>query len=314
MSPGPAGARVRTVYLGSGAFGAPALRRLAAHPRIELVGVVTAPARPVGRHAVPTLTPIAALAAEVGIAPVLAPERLRAPDAVAAVLALEPLLAVLADYGQMVPPALLALMHGALNLHPSALPRYRGASPIPATIANGDEDTAVSLIRMDAGLDTGPLVAQVRIPLSGRETAPELERRLADLAADLLDSSLERWLDDELPAVPQPAGGAAFTRPLRRSDGLLDAGRTAVELERLVRAYEPWPGTHAELDGERLVVAAARVAPSMPGDVPGALVREGHEPALATSDGRLVLERVTPPGRRPMPGADWLRGRRQPRG
>ena len=125
MSGGPAGVRVRTVYLGSGSFGAPALRRLAAHPRIELVGIVTAPARPVGRHAVLTPTPIAALAAELGLDPILTPERLRAPASIAAVLARTPALAVLADYGQIVPAALLDLPHGALNLHPSALPRFR---------------------------------------------------------------------------------------------------------------------------------------------------------------------------------------------
>ncbi len=314
MSGGPAGDRVRTVYLGSGAFGAPALRRLAAHPRVELVGVVTAPGRPVGRHARLTPTAIGALAAELGLAPVLTPERLRAPEAIDAVLALGPSLAVLADYGQIVPPALLGLPHGALNLHPSALPRWRGASPIPATIAAGDAETAVALMRMDAGLDTGPLVAQERVSLTGREAAPELEARLAELSAELLDRSLGAWLDGELPAVPQSGEGAAMTRPLRRADGLLDPGRPAVELERLVRAYQPWPGTYAEVDGERLVVGAARVEPGQPDDVPGALVRQGAEPALATAEGRLVLERVTPPGRRPMPGADWLRGRSRGRG
>ncbi len=309
----PTGDPVRTVYLGSGAFGAPALRRLAAHPRIELVGVVTAPARRVGRHATVTPTPIGALAADLGIEPVLTPERLRAPEAIEAVLALRPSLAVLADYGQIVPAALLALQHGALNLHPSALPRWRGASPVPATIAAGDPETAVSLMRMDAGLDTGPLVAQETVALTGLETAPELEARLAELSADLLDRSLGPWLDGGLTGVPQPAEGVTLTRPLRRADGRLDPERRAVELERLVRAYEPWPGTYAELDGERLVVGAARVEPARPGDVRGALVLEGPEPALVTAEGRLVLERVTPPGRRAMSGAEWLRGRRDRR-
>ena len=312
MSGRPADERVRTVFLGSGAFAVPALRRLAAHPRVGIVGVITAPARPVGRHAVLTPTPVAAAAAELGLSPVLTPERLRAREAIAEVLALQPMLAVLADYGQLVPPALLDLPHGALNLHPSPLPRHRGASPIPATIASGETRTAVSLMRMDAGLDTGPLVAQARVRLTGRETAPELEARLAALAADLLDQSLDAWLDGALLAVPQPSRGSTLTRPLRRLDGRLDPGRRAVELERLVRAYQPWPGTYAEIDGQRLVVTASRVAPWAVGDVPGSLVRHGAEPALATSDGRLVLERVTPPGRRPMTGAEWLRGRQGP--
>ncbi|MFN8630394.1 MAG: methionyl-tRNA formyltransferase [Chloroflexota bacterium] len=309
MTGGPAD-RVRTVYLGSGAFGAPALRRLAGHPRIDLVAVVTAPARPVGRHAVLTPTPIAALAAELGVAPVLTPERLRAPESIAAVLALEPELAVLADYGQIVPPPLLELRFGALNLHPSALPRFRGASPVPATIAAGDEDAAISLMRMDAGLDTGPILDQVRVPLTGRETGPELEARLAELSADLLGSHLGPWLDGDIDATPQAEDGIVLTRPLRRADGRLDPERPAIELERLVRAYQPWPGTFAAFDGERLVVTQSRAEAGQPGDTLGALVRHGQEPALATIDGRLVLEQVTPPGKRSMPGSDWLRGRR----
>ncbi len=304
-----AGGRVRTVFLGSGAFGAPALRALATHPRIQLVGVVTAPPRPVGRRQVLTATPIGTLAVALGIGPVLTPPRLRTPESLAAILALGPTLAVLADYGQIVPPALLALVHGALNLHPSALPRWRGASPIPNTIAAGDPSTAVTLMRMDAGLDTGPVVAQESWPLDGTETAPALEAALAEAGAALLGRMVGPWLDGTVGAVPQASDGVTLTRPLRRADGRLDPARPAAVLERLVRAYLPWPGTYLELDGERLVVSAASVAGSAAGDSAGSIVREGRRPALATADGRLVLETVTPPGRRSMPGEDWLRGR-----
>ena len=302
--------RVRTVFLGSGAFGGPALRRLAEHPSVKLVGVVTAPPRPVGRRQALTPTPIGALAAELGQGPVLTPGRLRAPESIADILALAPGLAVLADYGQIVPPALLDLPHGALNLHPSVLPRWRGAAPIPATILAGDRVTAVTLMRMDAGLDTGPVVARVDVSLTGDERAPDLESRLAEIAAELLDRSVGPWLRGELPAVPQPVDGIELTRPLRRADGWLDATLPAAALERQVRAYLPWPGTFVELDGQRLVVTEASVGRSEPGDVPGALVRHGLRPALATADGRLVLEWVTPEGKRPMAGEDWLRGRR----
>jgi methionyl-tRNA formyltransferase len=310
---GPAGGeRVRTVFLGSGSFGVPALRRLAVHPSVEIVGIVTAPVRPVGRHQTPTPTPIGMLAVEIGLAPVLTPERLRSPEAVEAVLALRPGLAVLADYGQIVPPALLDLPQGALNLHPSALPRWRGASPVPSTILAGDATTAVTLMRMDAGLDTGPIVAQEPLALAGDETAPDLEARLAALAAELLAGALDAWLAGVLPGRPQPEEGVTLTRPLRREDGRLDPLVPAEALERMVRAYLPWPGTFLETDGERLVVTAASLAPSEPGDTPGRLARHGHRPALATLDGRLVLDAVTPPGRRPMTGADYLRGRHEP--
>jgi methionyl-tRNA formyltransferase len=309
VTPGD-GDRVRTVFLGSGAFAVPALRRLARHPAVRLVGVVTAPPRPVGRRQVPTATPVGVLAAELGAGPVLTPHRLRAPESIAAILALAPALAVLADYGQIVPPPLLDLPHGALNLHPSALPRWRGAAPVPAAILAGDTATAVTLMRMDAGLDTGPVLARVDVPLSGTERAPELESRLAEIAGELLDRSLGPWLRGELEAVPQPETGVELTRPLRREDGRLDPAEPAAALERRVRAFLPWPGTYLELEGERLVVGAASVAASEAGDAPGHVVRHGRLPAITTADGRLVLERVTPQGRRAMSGEDWLRGRR----
>jgi methionyl-tRNA formyltransferase len=130
------------------------------------------------------------------------------------------------------------------------------------------------------------------------------------IGADLLDRSLPGWLDGSLRAQPQSDEGVVLTRPLRREDGRLDATQPAADLERAVRAYEPWPGTFIQLGGERLVVGEASVAPAETGDAPGAIVRHGREPALATADGRLVLHRVTPQGRKAMRGEDWLRGRR----
>ena len=190
------------------------------------------------------------------------------------------------------------------------MPRFRGASPIPATILAGDRTTAVTLMRMDEGLDTGPIVAQAPATLDGTETAPELEARLSALGGSLLEESLDAWLDGTLHADPQDTEGIALTRPLRREDGRLDPARTAAELARAVRAYQPWPGTFLELDGERLVVNEASIAPHVPGDVAGSIVTAGRAPALATPDGRLMLDVVTPAGRRPMSGEDWLRGRR----
>ena len=153
--------RVRTVFLGSGAFAVPSLRALAAHDAVDLVAIVTAPPRPAGRGLHLERSPVH----DAADAPVLTPSRLRDPEAVAEILDLEPALVVLADYGQIVPAALLDPPFGALNLHPSLLPRHRGASPIPAAIVAGDRETGVTLMRMDAGLDTGPIVAVERLPL-----------------------------------------------------------------------------------------------------------------------------------------------------
>jgi methionyl-tRNA formyltransferase len=294
---------VPTVFLGSGRFGAESLARLAGHPDVELVGAVTAPARPAGRGGRLTATPIEEAARSLGLTTVLSPLRLRSPEAVDSVLALRPRLAILADYGQLVPPALLELALGALNLHPSLLPRHRGASPIPATILAGDRETGVTLMRMDAGLDTGPTVAVQRVALTGRETAPELEDRLQVVAADLLERSIGPWIRGELVAVPQPGEGATLTRPLRREDGRLDPARPAADLERQIRAYQPWPGSWIELNAGRITVWRASVAGD--GGEPGTIERDG----LATTAGRLILEEVQPAGGKRMTWDAYLRGR-----
>jgi methionyl-tRNA formyltransferase len=301
--------RVRTVFFGTGRFGHDPLVRLAGAPEVDLVAVVSAPARPAGRRQELSPSPIARAAAGLGIPSVLTPERLRAPDSIEAILALRPDLAVLADYGQIVPPSLLDLRHGALNLHPSLLPRHRGATPIPATILADDRETGVSLIRMDAGLDTGPIVGTVTIPLGGAETTPELEERLAALAADLLVHQLRPWLAGDIEPMPQDEAEATLTTVLRREDGRLDPTRPALELERRIRAFLPWPGTFLDLDRNgRLIVRSAVVVPGEPGDEPGLLVADGEGLALATGDGRLRLGIVQLAGRRALDAATARRG------
>ena len=297
--------RVRTVFLGSGAFAVPSLRALAAHPDIELVAVVTAPPRAAGRRLEPYPTPVDRAAHELGIEPVLTPERLRAPESIAAVLALAPDLAVLADYGQIVPASLLEMRDGALNLHPSLLPRHRGATPVPAAILLGDAETGVTLMRMDAGLDTGPIVAQVRRGLDGTETTPALEAELAELAATLLADQLGPWLRGELPARSQPEVGVTLTRPLRREDGRLDPGRDAAALERQVRAHQPWPGSFVDTALGRLVVWSAAVEPEDIDRDPGTFDTDG----LVTADCRLRLIDVQPAGGKRMAWEAYVRGR-----
>lgn len=315
--------RVRTVFLGSGAFAVPALRALVAHPDVDVVAVVTAPPRPSGRGLDPSPTPVAHAARELGVMAILVPARLRAAESIAAVLTLDPGLVVLADYGQIVPGALLETRHGALNLHPSLLPRHRGATPVPAAILAGDTETGVTLMRMDAGLDTGPIVAQVRHELDGTETAPALEVTLAIAAAALLADQLGPWLRGELEARPQPVEGATLTRPLRREDGRLDPTRDASVLERQVRAYLPWPGSFVDTPQGRLVIWSATVAGASgaaasahePAPAPGA-PEQAPAPGSFDFEGlivgrgeRLALYEVQPAGSTRMPWADYVRGR-----
>ena len=297
------GSRVRTVFLGSGGFGRESLRRLHDDDAVRLVGVVTAPPRPAGRRQRVADSVIDVLAQELGVTAILRPERLRSTEAVAAVIALEPDLVVLADYGQIVPASLLDLRYGALNLHPSLLPRHRGATPIPATILAGDVETGVTLMRMDAGLDTGPIVAQERLPLDGTATTPQVEDRLEIIAADLLGRSLGPWLRGELTAQPQPMDGVTLTRQSHRQDGRLDPTRPASELQRHVRAYQPWPGSFVDTEVGRLVVwdsSVGAVADRAPG-VFGPL-------GLATGVGELFLHEVQPAGGRRMSWEAFLRG------
>jgi methionyl-tRNA formyltransferase len=300
--------RARTVFVGSGPFGRESLRRLANHDDVELVGVVTAPARPAGRGQKPTASIIAGLANELGVKPLLAPAKLRDPAAVGAVLALEPELLVLADYGQIVPQDLLNLKHGALNLHPSLLPRHRGATPVPAAILAGDAETGVTLMRMDAGLDTGPIVAQERLATDGTETAPQLEERLELVAGRLLERSLGPWIRGELKPRPQPETGATTTRPFRRADGRLDPDAPVVELERRIRALQPWPGSWVETVAGRLTIWRAEAVPGWEtGDAaqPGVFGRFG----LHARDGYLALREVQPAGGRRMTFEEFVRGR-----
>ncbi len=239
---------------------------------------------------------------------VLTPERLRSPDSIDAVLALAPSLLVLADYGRMVPMALLDLPHRALNLHPSLLPRHRGATPIPATILAGDRETGVTLMCMDDGLDTGPIVAQVRVALDGTETTPVLEDRLEVMAADLLASRLGPWVRGELPAEPQPAVGATMTRPLRREDGRLDPRASTTELARQVRAYQPWPGSFIDTAVGRIIVWAAddSGAPNDGEDpTPGRIGALG----MSAADGAcLAFREVQPAGGQRMSWDAYVRG------
>ena len=299
---------VRTLFLGSGGFAVPILDALAGSPDLRLVGIVCAPDRPSGRGGESTAVPVARRARELGL-PLLQPDRIRAPVAIAAIAELRPDVGVLADYGQIIPPALLAIpAHGILNVHPSALPRHRGATPIAATIAAGDPMAAVSLIQMDEGLDTGPLIDQETWPLSGSETAPELEGEAARRGAGLLLRNLDAWLRGVCSATPQAAAGVTLTRPLRREDGRLDLACSAVELERQVRAHLPWPGSFVETREGRLIVHVARVTATEPFDQPGRLVADGDGLALTTGDGRLRLLKVQLAGRRTIDAASLRRG------
>jgi methionyl-tRNA formyltransferase len=299
---------VPTIFFGSGSFAVPILEALLASPELSVAGVVTVPDRPAGRRNVPTSTPVAVRARELGLS-TLQPASLRRSEAVEGIAALGPGFGVLADYGRIVPQAILDLpAAGILNVHPSLLPRWRGAAPIPATILAGDTETGVTIIRMDAGLDTGPIAAVDRWALVGDEDAPGLEARAAAAGAALIARVVGPWLRGEIAPRDQGEDGVTLTRPLRRDDGRLDPGLPAPALERRVRAYRPWPGTYLETASGRIGVLDAVAM----GDAVGpdhALGRLGRDGLDAGEGTRLQLRTVQPAGGRPMAWAEFLRGR-----
>jgi methionyl-tRNA formyltransferase len=244
---------------------------------------------------------------------VLTPARIGAPEVVASLLELQPACLVVAAYGQILPVALIdPPPHGAVNVHASLLPRWRGASPIAHAILAGDAETGVSIMRMEAGLDTGPVYATATVPIDGEATTPALTATLAELGASKLVAVLAALEDGTARATPQPEEGVTYAPRLGRADGRVDwAARRAVDVDRMVRALQPWPGVLAPLGG--VDVQIQRGAPvdlsdmAAPGTVAGS---EGESLVIATREGGYRVDLITPPGKRAMTPAAFLRGRR----
>ena len=295
----------RIAFLGTGAFGVPLLARMASMTDDLLV--VSQPDRPAGRRLQLRATPIAARAREHGLR-VLTPERLRSEAARRDLAAFAPDGLILVSYGQLVPRDLLELApRPPLNVHPSLLPRHRGAAPVAGTILAGDDEAGVSLMVMTEALDAGPVVARWAVPLGGRETTPELDARLSDLAAEVVPPELERWADGAVDAEPQDESAATHVRPFTRADGWIDWRRPADEIDRQVRALQPWPGAWTTIDGRRLHVRRARPVAGID-DVPIGALLPGETPCIAAGVGALRLEVVQPEGRPAMPADAWRRG------
>jgi methionyl-tRNA formyltransferase len=297
---------VRTVYLGTSEFAAGVLGRLAASPhRPQLV--VTRPDRRRGRGRRPAAPPVADAARELGIE-LLAPESVGEASVRATIAAAEPDILCLCAFGALIKPPLLT-DYQILNVHPSLLPRWRGAAPIERAIMAGDESTGVSIMRLTEGLDSGPVGRAAEEPIRPADTYGSLAARLQALGGELLISAL-----DHGPAfAEQDETLATYAQKLTAEDRRLDPGRPAAELERIVRALNPHVGaTVALADGASLGVWEARVSPSgdSAGAQPGELSLRGPLPVLGCAGGALELVMVQPPGRRAMAGADYLRGLR----
>ena len=295
--------------MGTPDFAVPALEALdEAH---HLVGVVTRPDRAVGRGRRVEPVPVKREALRRDL-PLFQPESLRAPQALAQLAAWEPALIVVVAFGQILRQNVLDLPpHGCLNVHASLLPRWRGAAPIPAAILAGDEVTGVTIMRMDAGLDTGPILAQREERIRPDDTSADLTERLARLGAELLVETLPPYLAGNLAPQPQPEEGVTYAEQLEKNDGLLDWSLPAVELDRRVRAFTPWPGAFTAWRGQRLkILRAAPLSDWRGGGPPGTVVALADGVAVVTGEGSLRLEEVQLAGKRPMGIAPFICGQR----
>jgi methionyl-tRNA formyltransferase len=295
----------RVAFLGTGAFGLPLLERVAGMADDLLV--VSQPDRPAGRRLRMRATPIAGWAREHRLR-VMTPERLRSEEARSGLRLFGPDGLLLVSYGQLVPADVLALApRPPLNVHPSLLPRHRGAAPVAGTILAGDAEAGVTLMVMTPELDAGPIVGRWSLPLTGRETTPELETALADLAAEVVPPELERWAAGALAPQPQDGSAATHVHPFTRADGWIDWRRPAEEIDRQVRALQPWPGAWTTIDGRRLHVRRAHPVAGV-NDVPIGALLPGERPCVAAGMGALELEVVQPEGRPAMPADAGRRG------
>jgi len=300
------------LFAGSPAFAVPALQRL-----VDLghrpVAVLTQPDRPAGRGRTVGVGPVKQRATELGIT-VLQPATLKTDAAQSELRALAPDLIVVVAYGLLLPPGVLAIPRlGCVNVHASLLPRWRGASPIQAAILAGDVETGVSLMQLEAGLDTGPVYVTTRLTIGADETAGELEARLAQLGANTLGKIVDSLLAGQLNPEPQPADGVTYAGLIRKTEALIDWHEPAVAIARRVRAWNPWPVAETLLDGQQLRCFASEPLGS---DAPDAGRRPGQ---ILTSDargievqtgaGRLRLRTVQLPGGKQIAAADFARRR-----
>lgn len=300
--------------MGTPDFAVPTLQRLIGDG-YDLVAVYTQPDRPSGRTGSPVASPVKRVAVEAGI-PVRQPRSLRRGGEPEVLRELRPDLLVVAAYGLILPQEILDTPRfGGLNVHPSLLPRHRGPSPIPGALLAGDEETGVTIMLMDAGMDTGPVLTQVRTPIEPEENALALTDRLARLGASLLSETIPSWIEGRIEPQPQDEALATYTRLLTREDAVLDWMRPAAELVRQVRAHHPWPGSVTSWAGRRLEVLEAE-AMDWPegadrGAPPGTVLAAGkHGVGVATGEGLLALKRVRLEGRRALDVEQFVSGAR----
>ena len=304
-------APLRIIFMGTAELACASLEKIVGEKSFQLLAVVTQPDKPKGRELKLQPSPVKILAEKLSV-PVLQPAKARAEDFISTLRALQPDLIVVVAYGQILPPAILELPHyGCVNVHTSLLPKYRGAAPIQWAIADGNAETGVTLMQMDAGLDTGPLLAMRRTPILPTDDSQILHDRLAQLGAELLVETLPAFIAGKILPQPQTADGASYAAKIKRDDGQINWQLPAQEIWNRLRAFTPWPGAFTHLggaDGRVLLKIWRAQLCVQSGSAGEVLAVDKHGIIVACGQGSLRITELQREGGRRLPAEQFLQG------
>jgi methionyl-tRNA formyltransferase len=299
---------MRVVFLGTPEFAVPTLEALAVNGH-EILAVYTQPDRPKGRGNQLAASPVKEAAIRLGLE-VMQPERIRRPENVADLAAMKPDVMVVVGYGQIIPQSIIDIPpHGILNVHASLLPKLRGAAPIQWAIANGDSETGVTIMRIDAGLDTGDMLLKSATVIHPRETAPELSRRLSQTGAELLIEALGNIASGSATYEKQNDAEATLAPILKKEDGRVDWSRTSSEIDNRLRGFTPWPGAFSSFRGQLLQIVRAEVSPQTSTLAPGAIIKDKRCLLVACGHGStLEIQELQLQGKKRVAAESFLNG------
>ncbi|MFA5107405.1 MAG: methionyl-tRNA formyltransferase [Patescibacteria group bacterium] len=301
----------RCVFFGTPELAVPFLKFLE-EKNIHIVGVVTQPDKPHGRHRALQPTPVKVAARKSSLT-VFTFDSLRKAESVTALSELKPDLFIVVAYGLIIPKKILGLPRlGSINVHPSLLPKYRGPTPIPAPILEGDTETGITIMKMDTGMDTGPILRSIKIALDKNETASSLTQKIMNRGPEFLFRVLNDYVAGSIKPIPQQASGASYTKMLSKADGLIDWHQSASVIERKIRAYQPWPVAFTYWNGRKLDILEAEHSPLVTSLYPGALTDQDGRAGIVTGGGQegnvLVLKKVRLESKKEMSIESFLRG------
>lgn len=300
--------KIRTIFMGTPEFSAPGLQTLINDENFEIVGVFTQPDKAVGRKQILSPSPIKQLAQKNNLA-VFQPEKIK-PE-IEHIKSLTPDLILVIAYGKIIPAEILAIpTYGCINVHASLLPKYRGAACLNAPILNGDNETGVTIMKMDAGLDTGPILRQAKIKLNGQENLSDVHDKLAALGAEILVPTIQDWINGKIAPQIQDNAVASYIKILKKEDGRINWHNSATAIERLIRAYNPWPGAYTLSDeGQKtlkILLAGGTMASQQ--QAIGKLFWENNRLLVQCGQDSLVILKLQLAGKQPITAEEFYRG------